>query len=119
MIHTRTRSNAAGYVTLGLQTFEYTYNRSARETVKASKVSRCRQLGSRRQPFFEDRLAQFIVKPARPSLMLRTGAEREFIRANGLCQASPFGPKTFSKMALPIVPMCLLVSLQCRRANCK
>ena len=55
MIHTGTRSNAAGYVTLGLQTFEYTDNRSAREAVEASKVSRCRQLGSRRQPSFENR----------------------------------------------------------------
>src|SRR5215467_5254034 len=92
-IHARPRSDAARYIALCLQTFEYTDNRSARETVEARKVSRCRQSGSRRQPIFENRKAQLVVKPACQSLMLRTGAEREFIRADGLGQAPPFGPK--------------------------
>jgi len=94
-IHARTRSHAARYITLCLQTFEYTDDCSAREAVKASEVSRRRKPSPWRQPFFENRQAQLVVKPACQSLMLRTGAEREFIRADGLSQASPFGPKNF------------------------
>src|SRR5215469_3364209 len=94
-IYARARSHAARYITLCLQTFEYTDNRSAREPVESCKVSRRRQPGSRRQSFFEYRKAQLVVKPACQSLMSRTGAEREFIRADGLGQTSPFGPKHF------------------------
>jgi len=91
----RARSHAARYITFCLQTLEYTDNRSARETVEARKVSRCRESGSRRQPFFKNRKAQLVVKPACQSVMLRTGTEREFISADGLSQTSPVGPKDF------------------------
>jgi hypothetical protein len=61
VIHPRTKSNPAGYVPLGLQTFENADNCSPREPVLAGKISGGQQPGARPKPAFKNGTAQFFV----------------------------------------------------------
>ena len=61
MIHPRTKSNPAGYVSLGLQTFENADHCSPREPVLAGKISGGGQPGARAKPAFKNGEAQLFV----------------------------------------------------------